>query len=87
MKNARPSEIFETLKSNPMLAKCWNRCTKAELDECRAFLKTHESRGLNVLNREINQWYMDQPNKPRHYADMWALLVACAPRSIERRKR
>lgn len=69
------SQVFESYSEHVMHHRMFKRLTAAELQLCRDFLRDNESLDRHAFAHKVNRWFLDQPNKPKHLTDMWALLI------------
>lgn len=69
---------FESFAQDLMLGKLYGKLTTDELRLCREFLITNAGLDRNQFCEKVNRWYLDNPNKPKHLTDMWALVLQSA---------
>lgn len=68
---------FYSFEKHPRLGKIFKRLNTHERLACREFLATNGQLNKNEFNFNVNRWFLDDPNKPKHHADMWALVSEC----------
>lgn len=58
---------------HPMHYKLFQKLSNEEMAVVTAFVKNTENLDNDQYIFMCNRWYLDQP-KPKHYADMWAII-------------
>jgi phage-related protein len=68
-------EAFNSFVECPVNCKILERLSWGERLECVEFIKQNDELDLNMFAEKVNRWYLDQPHKPKHLTDMWALVL------------
>lgn len=70
-------EKFFKLKDHLVIGKSYQKLTTDEYLQCVKFIQDNEGLSKNDYCEKANRWMLDQP-KPKHHADMWALVFQSA---------
>jgi hypothetical protein len=68
-------EIFLSHKNHLMLGKTFSKLSELEIELCLDFIERHKSVDNGEFGHFVNRWFLDQVNKPKHWVDMWALVM------------
>lgn len=63
------------LKTHPMLKNLFRRLTQEDLKRVEAFVIEHDALNNNDYISKVNRWMLDENPKPKHYSDMWAIVL------------
>jgi len=77
----RRIDIFRSLIKQYFYRSIYKRLNKKEVALCEMFLIENESLNRNEFTLKLNRWFLDEMNKPKRHADMWALLSNVASAS------
>jgi hypothetical protein len=78
---------FESYATHLMHHKTFARLSRAEREQCREFIRANDHLDVNGFASLVNRWMLDQP-KPKHYTDMWALVLQSnVPEVLTKRRR
>lgn len=71
---------FHAYKDHTVHRPLFERLSKAEREACEAFIRDNDHLDVNAFAHKVNRWHLDKP-KPKHYVDMWALVLQANTRS------
>lgn len=71
---SRKSNLIK-LTAHPYLHKLFSKLTKAEHEMVVQFVAENNDMPKNEYMFKANRWLLNEPVKPKHYSDMWAIIT------------
>ncbi len=75
-------QAFLSYKTHAWFNKVYSKLSQAELLECLAFIKEHDSLNKGDFEHKVNRMFLNTADKPKNWSRMLELLT-CANSSLE----
>lgn len=76
---------FRSLADHPFIGKTYAKLGVDDRAWCRNFIIQNEGLSDHEFAFKVNRLGLD-PNKPKRWTDIWALLIQSIPPQVKRRK-